>query len=84
VLCTGGPSLSSKIIQNCGADPFRCIAKGLKDQPQMSAILKRDRGSFDNAALKKKIVEGALNMIRKHPGIGALLLECSDMPPYAA
>ncbi|HJO61987.1 MAG: hypothetical protein QF888_07270 [Desulfobacterales bacterium] len=84
VLYAGGLSLSSEIIQNCGADPFRCIVKGLEDQPQMSAILKSDRGSFDNAALKKKIVEGALNMIRKHPGIGALLLECSDMPPYAA
>ncbi|HEA69960.1 MAG TPA: aspartate/glutamate racemase family protein [Desulfobacterales bacterium] len=84
VLCADGPSMSSEIIQNCGADPSRCIVKGLEDQPQMAAIVKSDRGSFDNAALKREIVEGALNLVRKHPEIGALLLECSDMPPYAA
>lgn len=84
VLCADGPSLSPKIIKSCGADPSRCIVKGLEDQPQMAAIVKSDRGSFDNAALKKEIVEGALNLVCKHPKIGAVLLECSDMPPYAA
>jgi len=84
VLCADGPSLAPEIFNNCGADPSRCIVKGLEDQPQMSAIVKSDRGSFDNEALKREIVEGALDLVRNHPEVGAILLECSDMPPYAS
>jgi hypothetical protein len=84
VLCADGPSLSPEIIENCGAYPSRCIVKGLEDQAQMSAIVNSDRGGFDNEVLRREIVEGALNLVRSHPEIGALLLECSDMPPYAA
>ena len=48
VLCADGPSLSSEIVQNCGADPSRCIVKGLEDQPQMAVIVKSNSGSFDS------------------------------------
>ena len=84
VLCADGPSRTPEIFKNCGADPSRCVVKGLEDQPQISAIVKSDRGSFDNEALGREIVEGALNLVRGHPEIGAVLLECSDMPPYAS
>ena len=84
ILCADGPSLTQKIIENCGADPSRCVVKGLEEQPQMSSFVRSDRGSVDNEALKREIVEGALNLVRNNPEVGAILLECSDMPPYAA
>jgi hypothetical protein len=84
VLCADGSSLTPEIFKNCGADPSRCVVKGLEDQPQMSAIVKSDRGSFDNDALKREIVEGSLNLVQNNPEVGAILLECSDMPPYAS
>lgn len=84
ILCADGPSLTPKILKNCGADPSHCFVKGLGDQPQMSAILKSDRGSFDNKALKQEMADGARALVDEHPEVGAILLECSDMPPYAA
>jgi len=30
------------------------------------------------------VVECAQEMVREHPDIGAVLLECSDLPPFAA
>lgn len=84
VICADGPSLTPEILENCGADPLRCVVKGLEDQPQMSSFVKSDRGSVDNEALKREIVEGAVNLVRNNPEVGAILLECSDMPPYAA
>ncbi|MNG25776.1 hypothetical protein D3C84_1106790 [compost metagenome] len=30
------------------------------------------------------MVEKALALQRRNPGIGAILLECSDLPPYAS
>ena len=60
-----------------------CAVKGLDDKPQMSAIVQSDRGSFDNEALKKELVDGARELVANNPDVGAILLECSDMPPYS-
>ena len=42
-----------------------------------------DRGSFDNAGVMNDVVSAAKKMVEENPDIGAILLECSDMPPYA-
>lgn len=34
--------------------------------------------------VKGELVSIAKNMVRDHPDIGAILLECTDMPPHAA
>jgi aspartate/glutamate racemase len=84
VLCADGPSLTPAVLQNCGVDPSICVIKGMGDQPHFSAILKSNKGHFDNTAVKKEVVEGASSLVNEHPEIGAILLECSDMPPYSA
>lgn len=84
VLCADEPSLTPDILKACGADPNRCVVKGLSDKPQMSHIVNSDQGSFDNSALKQEVKKGALEMVNEHPEVGAILLECSDLPPYAA
>jgi len=83
VLCADGPSLTPEALRNCSADPERCVVMGLDDKPQMSAIVKSDRGHFDNEALKKELVQGARDLVAGNPEVGAILLECSDMPPYS-
>ncbi|MCT3440715.1 aspartate/glutamate racemase family protein, partial [Limosilactobacillus fermentum] len=37
----------------------------------------------DNGALKRALVQKAVAAVKQDPSIGALLLECSDLPPYA-
>ena len=39
---------------------------------------------MNNAVARQELVEGAKSLVKEHPEIGAILLECSDMPPYAA
>ena len=56
---------------------------GRDDQPQFANIL-HSRGQFDYDGLEAEVVEGARRLVAQHPDIGALLLECSDMPPFAA
>ena len=38
----------------------------------------------DHAALEEEVVAAALDLVRRHPGIGALLLECTNLPPHSA
>lgn len=39
---------------------------------------------LDNETLKKDLINVVNDLYKEHPEIGAVLLECSDLPPYAA
>jgi hypothetical protein len=41
------------------------------------------KGWMDDAAVEREVVDSAVALTRDHPEVSALLLECSDMPPYA-
>ena len=41
-------------------------------------------GTLDVEAVEHEVVEAALQVQEEHPDVGALLLECSDLPPYSA
>ena len=86
VLCADGKNLTPALFENCGlsADDFRhCIVSSAGHLPEFSAFMER-RGSFNNQALRKELVQLAKQLVTENPDVGALLLECSDMPPYSA
>jgi Asp/Glu/hydantoin racemase len=85
VLCADKKSLTSEVLKNAGVtDPEICVISGLGDKPGFSAILQSDRGSFDNELVRNEVVKAAVDLVSDNPDIGAILLECSDMPPYSA
>ena len=42
------------------------------------------RGHFNNTVAAQEITDLAEELIAENNDLGAILLECSDMPPYAA
>ena len=85
VLCADDKNLTSEILMKCGINnPEVCVVKGLGEKPEFSAILNSDRGSFDNTKVTEEVVMAAQEIVAENDSIGAILLECSDMPPYAA
>ncbi|NJD03459.1 MAG: aspartate/glutamate racemase family protein, partial [Ruminiclostridium sp.] len=85
VLCADKVSLTHQVMKNAGIDdPDLCVVSGLEDMPEFSGILKSDRGYFNNEIVRDEVVSSAKALVEENPDIGAILLECSDMPPYAA
>ena len=39
---------------------------------------------MDVALAQQDVVEAGLDLVRRHPDVGAVVLECTNMPPYAA
>jgi Asp/Glu/hydantoin racemase len=84
VLTADASSLSRKLLRNCFIDdPEILVIKDLRHGPAFSAILEY-RGQFDNGKVQAEVVSAALELLDEDCDIGAILLECSDMPPYAA
>lgn len=84
VLTADRSSLTDKLLENCGViNKEQLIIKDLRHEPEFSCILE-GRGEFDNSIVEQEVVAKAMEIIEEVPNTGAILLECSDMPPYAA
>jgi len=72
--------------KNCGVsdDDFnnRVVIYGAEEGEMMNRVT-GEKGSFSPKALEQELVELAKKMVREHPDIGAVVLECTEFPPYA-
>lgn len=57
---------------------------GLEHKPAFKAAVHEQVGSLDFEKVEQEVVEAALQLQQQHGDIGAILLECTDLPPYAA
>ncbi len=86
VLCADIDNLTPKLFKACGVsseDYDRCRIAGAGHLPEFSALMER-RGHFDNEILRDELIILAKDLVDANPDMGAILLECSDMPPYAS
>lgn len=86
IICADRKNLTRELFEACSVseeDYNRCCIIGAGDQPEFSALLER-RGHFDNSILRRELITLAKQLVAENPDIGAMLLECSDMPPYSA
>jgi hypothetical protein len=85
VLTADSRSLGDKLYGECGVPPelrARLKIAGAEDTAEFSCVI-YGRGNFDPAAAERELVDKALALVNESPEIGAILLECSDMPPHA-
>ena len=83
VICADRPSLTPSALSQCGVDDLSdLVIYGAQDLPEFRNILE-GTGRFNSHKLEQELVGLANQMVAKNPDIGTILLECSDMPPYA-
>lgn len=56
---------------------------GLEDAPAFCHAILDEKGSLDTEAVEAEVTERARQLVEANPSIGAILLECSNLPPYA-
>lgn len=47
-------------------------------------LVRGDREDLDIDAARQDVLDAGAALIREHPDVGAIVLECTNMPPYAA
>jgi hypothetical protein len=80
-----GASLGDRLLERIGiVDRSRIVFRGLEDKPEFRRVVLDECGTLDVDAVEQEVVEAALEVQAEHPEVGAILLECSDLPPYSA
>ncbi len=83
VVCAVAESLNPEIMRACGiTDPSRIAVVGAQDLPEFRNLLSCT-GHFNSHQLEKELVGLAVDFVEKNADVGAILVECSDMPPYS-
>jgi hypothetical protein len=84
IVCASRPSLNREMLAaaGIGADAPIAIA-GLERSDEFRTAILEGKGWMDNARVEAEVVAAATSLVSEQPAVKALLLECSDMPPYA-
>jgi len=82
VLTVSAANLSEEHLRAAGADPATPIV-GTDDGSEFTRVLINDEERLDVAAAERDILAAGEELVEKHVGIGAVLLECTNMVPYA-
>lgn len=85
VMVANGASVSDRFLDTVGIkDRSQIFFQGLEDQPNFRKSILEESGTLDSDAVEEEVVETALQMQQDEPTTGAILMECSDLPPYSA
>lgn len=85
VITANKSSLSPAHMHACGiTDDMNVMVLGLENAKEWSKIFEQPDVKFDMDAVSEEIMCVARRAVAEHPEIGAIVLECTDLPPYAA
>ena len=85
VLAASDRRITSESLARAGvSDGSRVFVCGLQDRPAFRSAIVEESGNLDSEAIEREIVETGRELVAAHADLGAFLLECADLPPYAA
>jgi len=75
--------LTEQHFKSLGCENTPKVIYGLEHSVLTTAFNSED-GSYEVAELRASMEEQAELMIKENPEVGAIVLECTNMPPFAA
>jgi len=64
-------------------DSIPIAVSGVESGSELSCTVLENKRELNFAAAEQDMVQGAKNLLRDHPTVGAIVLECANMAPYA-
>lgn len=82
IITISAKSLSADHLRAAGVDPATPVV-GTDAGREFSRAILGDELSLDVATAEQDILEAGDALLAKHPEVGAIVLECTNMAPYA-
>ncbi len=83
IIAASAAALTPHTYKQCGiTEPDRLVIAEVINLPEFQ-VLAQAKGEFDSAKLESETVGLVGDFAARHDDLGALLLQCSDLPPYA-
>ncbi|MCE5263665.1 MAG: aspartate/glutamate racemase family protein [Deltaproteobacteria bacterium] len=83
VLTASARSLTERHLTGVGIGDIPLVVMGMDDAEEFTGAFIDGKSSLDPEKVRKEMERAARRLADTHPEIGALVLECTNMPPYA-
>ncbi|WP_343563851.1 aspartate/glutamate racemase family protein [Kiloniella sp. b19] len=84
VLTASANALTEKHLAGVGAQGIPIAVQGLDDTEEFATvILRNERTSMDLAKVESEVLEAARKLVDQTPEVRSIVLECTDLPPFA-
>ena len=85
IMTVNASTLGPEHLAGAGIDADVPLAvAGLETEKEFTRVLLGDEMDFDPEIAREEHVRVARRLVSEHPDIGAIVLECTNMPPYTA
>lgn len=81
VITASARNLTARHFAAVGA-PTDTPVEGMPEDGSFAATFLADGPDLDRAAVEGETIEAGRALMRKNPGLGAIVLECTNLPPY--
>lgn len=85
ILTIDSQSLGPRHLAGAGiTEEIPLVIVGLEKGQAFTSVLLDNEMELDVDEARREHVEAARELVERHPEVGAIVLECANMPPYAA
>lgn len=84
LVTVSGTTLTAAHLAAAGVPPDTPIVGTENGREFFRVLIKAEKDDLDIALARDDVVEAGKALVARHPEIGAIVLECTNMPPYAA
>ena len=84
IVTVSGSTLSPAHLEAAGV-PLDTPVSGTENGREFFRVLiKAEKRDMDVELAEQDVIEAGKELVARHPDVGAIVLECTNMPPYAA
>jgi hypothetical protein len=85
IITVDASSLGPEHLEAAGITPeMPIVVAGLEGEKEFTRVLLADELELDVDTARDEHIRVARNLVDAHPDVGAIVLECTNMPPFAA
>jgi aspartate/glutamate racemase len=83
IMTVNKSTLSEKIIKGAGCEQIPKVVIGMENEEEFTNMILEDRLEMDIDKCRQEHIKIAKQLVNENSDVGAIVLECTNMPPYA-
>lgn len=83
ILTARAESLGPRHFRAVGIEDYPVVVQGMEGAREFTEVFIEGKTTLDVEKIKAEMVEAAVMLVQNHPEVGGIVLECTNMPPYA-